>query len=152
TVAGLGKIPRFYPALALILAVGTLTAAPLTKSVNYRRISAEMRKDCPNCPILVGAGYAGAVPACLLYESKESRIVRVRDGDSVEELLGRIGRVDRVVLVPTPNEPTPDKVESELVARYPSIRKDNYYEILLDCPTCMDSESVEVRNHAGSTN
>jgi hypothetical protein len=127
--AGLVAAPRLAPVLLVLLAVGNLTPATITKSIDYRQMAERIYNECPNCPILVGKGYAGAVPACLLYESRGSRVVLLDGDDSIDDVLRNIGSSDVAILVPTPNEPSPESLERKLIRNYPSQRKGDYYEI-----------------------
>jgi hypothetical protein len=126
---GVVAAPRLAPALLVLLVVGNLTPVTITKSIDYRQMTDRIHEECPNCPILVGKGYAGAVPACLLYESRGSRVVLLHGGDSINDVLEKVGSSDVAILVPTPNEPSPETLEQDLVRNYPSVRKGDYYEI-----------------------
>jgi hypothetical protein len=120
---------RLRSVFAVLFVAGSLTPVSMTKATDYRAMTDQIHEDCPNCPILVGKGYAGAVPACLLYESRGSRVVLIDESDSVDDAWRKVGSSGVAILVPTPNEPSPERLEEELVRNYPSIRKGGYYEI-----------------------
>jgi uncharacterized membrane protein len=71
--AGVAAYPRPSALLGALVLLGTLSPTSMTKFTDYRQMVKQIHQQCPNCPILVGAGYAGAIPACVLYESKTQR-------------------------------------------------------------------------------
>ena len=67
---GASAFPRTIPLLAALLLAGAFTATPITHTTDYRKMPAEMRSKCNDCPMVIGVGYLGRFPACVLYEAK----------------------------------------------------------------------------------
>ena len=80
---GVSAFPRAIPFLALLIA-GAFSATPITHTTDYRKIPAEMRSKCSQCPVVVGVGYMGAITACVLYEAKDMRVVLLDANDTRE--------------------------------------------------------------------
>jgi hypothetical protein len=125
---GLGKLPGFSPLLATLMAIGMATANPLVNSTNYRAIAKRVRADCPGCTIVVGKGYAGAVPACVLYETNGMKVVTMNPGETPEDVLGRTSDHEPLLFVKT-NEPPTVKSEDQFVKAFPAVWKGGYFEI-----------------------
>lgn len=125
---GVSAFPKSVPLLALVLVVGTLTSTPMTNSIDYRAMMGRIRAECSDCTILVGVGYAGAIPACVLYESKGMNVLLLNPEDTVGEVIQRTGERRPIFLVPT-NEPATADIEHRIVQEYPSRRRNGYFEI-----------------------
>jgi hypothetical protein len=125
---GINVFPRAIPVFALLLVSGTLAAAPMAPTIDYRKMAQEMRSECKDCPIVAGIGYSGAIPACVLYEAKGMKVLLLHPGDTVDRVVGRTGKWETVFLVPA-NEPATTQIEHELVEEFPSTQKDGYFEI-----------------------
>ena len=125
---GVSAAPRASLALAVVLIAGTLTPVPMTKTTDYRGILGRVRADCSNCSILVGVGYAGAIPACVLYEAKGMNVVLLKADDTVPKALERMGDPGTFILIPG-NEPATRDLEQQIVQTYPSAWKDGYYDV-----------------------
>jgi hypothetical protein len=91
---------------------------------------AEMRSKCSECPIVVGVGYMGAIPACVLYEAKGMRVLLLGSNDTVGQVLRRIGDHENIFMIPA-NEPATAHIEQRLVEAYPSRSENGYFEIHL---------------------
>jgi Dolichyl-phosphate-mannose-protein mannosyltransferase len=125
---GVNGSPRSSVLLALLLFAGTVTPASITKSADYRFMLQQIRSDCPKCPVLVGFGYAGAIPACVLYESDGMNIFLLNPGDTLDETVRRLGNPETLILIPS-NEPATTGIERQFVESYPSIEKHGFFEI-----------------------
>jgi len=125
---GLGRFPGLSPVLAMLITIGMATANPLINSTNYRAIAKKVRADCPGCTIVVGKGYAGAVPACVLYETKGMKVLTMNSGETPEDVLARTGDREPLLLVKT-NEPPTVRSEDQFVKSYPAVWKGGYFEI-----------------------
>jgi hypothetical protein len=137
---GVSALPRATPLLALVVITGALTPVSMTKSINYRAMMSQVRSQCPDCPILVGVGYAGAVPACVLYENKGMNVYLLKHNDQMESAIQRMGAPPTFILVPT-NEPATTDLEHQFVHTYPSTWKDGYFQI--DLPDSQQQETAE---------
>jgi hypothetical protein len=80
-------LPRAMPFFAVLHLAGAFTATPITHATDYRKMLAEMRSKRSECPIVVGVGYMGAIPACVLYEAKGMRVLLLGSNDTVEQRL-----------------------------------------------------------------
>lgn len=125
---GLQAFPRVTPLLALLIVAGMATANPIINSTNYRAIAGRINAQCNDCTVVVGNGYAGAVPACMLYETKRRNVLVLSAGETPIEVLARAGTDEPLLFVKT-NEPPTVAAEDRFVASYPAIWKDGYFEI-----------------------
>ena len=125
---GVNVFPKASPLLALAVIAGAATAQPMTHTVDYRTMAVQMRSECRACPILVGVGYVGAIPACVLYEAKGMKVELLEPNDTVQSAVERIGDPQEFFLVPS-NEPATKQIEQRLVHAYPAERKHGYFEI-----------------------
>ncbi|MGB7434820.1 MAG: glycosyltransferase family 39 protein [Candidatus Acidiferrum sp.] len=125
---GVNEFPRGAPLLALVLITGTVTSTPMTKSTNYRSMALRMHSECPECPILVGEGYVGAIPACVLYEARNMKVSLLQPEDTVGSAMARMGEPKIFFLVPS-NEPATAGIEHQVVQAYPASRKNGYFEV-----------------------
>lgn len=114
------------PVLALAVIAGTATQVSMTKSPDYRDMVEQIRSECPQCPILVAAGYVGAVPACVSYEGKGMQIVPVYGNETADDVAKRADSAERAIFVPS-NEPPVANTEHGLLQTYPSTWKDGYF-------------------------
>jgi hypothetical protein len=138
---GVTALSRATLVLALVVIAGALTPISMTKSIDYRVMMTQVRTQCPNCPILVGVGYAGAVPACVLYENKGMNVYLLKQNDEMESAIQRMGTPRTFILVPT-NEPATTDLEHQFVQTYPSTSKNGYFQI--DVPDSQQQEIVSV--------
>ena len=127
---GASAFPRAIPPLAVLLLAGAFTATPITHTTDYRKMLAEMRSKCSECPIVVGVGYMGAIPACVLYEAKGMRVLLLGSNDTVGQVVRRIGDQQNIFMIPA-NEPATAQIERRLVEACPSRRENGYFEIHL---------------------
>lgn len=125
---GVNVFPRAIPLFALLVLTGSLTNMPMAATTDYRRMAQEMRSECKDCPIVAGAGYSGAIPACVLYEAQGMRVLLLYPGDTVDDVVERTSKSATVFLVPA-NEPATTQIEHELVEEFPSTQRDGYFEI-----------------------
>jgi hypothetical protein len=125
---GVNVLPKASPLLAAVLVVGTVTARPMTYSVDYRTMAQQMRSECRQCPILVGVGYVGAIPACVLYEAKGMKVNLLKPNDTVQSAVQRMGDPPEFFLVPS-NEPATTQIEQTLVHTYSAEARHGYFEI-----------------------
>ncbi len=136
---GVTVLPRATLLLASVVVAGALTPVSMTKSIDYRAMMSQVRSLCPDCPILVGVGYAGAVPACVLYENKGMNVYLLEHNDQMESAIQQFGAPRKFVLVPT-NEPATAELEHQFVQTYPSTWKDGYFQI--DIPDSQQQETA----------
>jgi Dolichyl-phosphate-mannose-protein mannosyltransferase len=125
---GANAIPFTRPLLAIILIAGTVTAAPMMPTINYRTMLEHIRSECDHCAVVAGFGYGGSIPACVLYEAKGIDVFLLKSKDSPEELVQRIGKGRTIYLIPA-NEPYTIEVEMEFVAAFPSVPGNGYFKI-----------------------
>jgi 4-amino-4-deoxy-L-arabinose transferase-like glycosyltransferase len=125
---GVEAEPRGSLALGLAFLVGTATHASMTKSVDYRRMAAEMRSECGNCPVLVGVGYVGAIPACVLYEAKGMKVWLLNQDDTVDSAWRRMDEPQKFFLVPS-NEPATTAIEHEMERALAARQGNGYVEL-----------------------
>jgi Dolichyl-phosphate-mannose-protein mannosyltransferase len=125
---GFNASPRVSPALALLIGVGVIAAKPIVTTKDYRQMVSAFRADCPECSIVVGKGYAGAAPACVLYEAKGMPVVLVNTDDSPDEILQRAGKQRPIFVVQTTEPPTAESID-RFVQSYPSESKNGYFEV-----------------------
>jgi hypothetical protein len=137
---GVRAFPRVSPLLAMIVVVGLFTASPIVRTVDYRHMVSKMRAECNHCAIIAGAGFAGAVPACVLYEARGMPVFLLRPGDSVGEVVQRVGGRGMIFFVPT-NEPPTAAVEREFLREYLSTRRNGYFEVSLGRTPAMERAS-----------
>jgi dolichyl-phosphate-mannose-protein mannosyltransferase len=142
---GVTALPRATPLLALVVIAGALTPVSMTKSVDYRAMMSRVRAQCPDCPILVGVGYAGAVPACVLYENKGMNVYLLNQNDQMESAIQRMGIPRTFILIPT-NEPATVDLEHQFVETYPSTWENGYFQI--DVPDKQETVSVTAHETA----
>lgn len=127
---GVKVFPRVTSLLALVVGLGLIAQQPIVTSVDYRQLVGRMKAECSHCPIVVGAGFAGAVPACVLYESRGMPVFLLRPEDSVAEVARRTGGHGTIFFVPT-NEPPTAGVEQEFLREYLPDRRNGYFELSL---------------------
>ena len=127
---GASAFPRASPLLAALLLAGAFTATPITHTTDYRKMLAEMRSKCRECPIVVGVGYMGAIPACVLYEAKGMQVLLLGSNDTVGQVVRRIGDQQNIFMIPA-NEPATAHIEQRLVEACPSRSQNGYFEIHL---------------------
>jgi hypothetical protein len=133
---GVNTLPAASPALALAIIAGTLTQVSMTKAPNYREMVQSIRAKCPHCPILVAAGYVGAIPACVVYEGQGLPVVPVYANETASAIAERAGNAERAIFIPS-NEPPIADIEHALLQAYPSTWKDGYYVMdLSKCNVC----------------
>jgi hypothetical protein len=125
---GVNGLPRASSVLALVIVAGTTTQVSMTKSPDYRNMVQQIRAECPQCPVLVAAGYVGAVPACVSYEGKGMQVVPVYGNETADAIAERAGHAERAIFVPS-NEPPVADTEHVLLQTYPSTWKDGYFVI-----------------------
>lgn len=125
---GVNAFPKASAVLALALVAGTVTARPMTHSIDYRTMTQQMRSECSECPILVGVGYVGAIPACVLYEARGMKVDLLKPDDTVESAVQRMGDPPEFFLVPS-NEPATTELEQTLVRAYSAEPKHGYFQI-----------------------
>jgi hypothetical protein len=130
-----------------VVIAGALTPVSMTKSIDYRAMMNNVRTHCPDCPILVGVGYAGAVPACVLYENKGMNVYLLEQNDQMESAIQRMGTPRTFILVPT-NEPATTDLEHEFVQTYPSTWKNGYFQI--NIPDNQQQETARLRPSGAS--
>ena len=128
TGLGVHTAPRGNLLLAVSIGVGLLAAKPIVKTEDYRQMVREFRAECPNCSIVVGKGYAGAAPACVLYEARGMPVALVNAGDSVDGILQRAGKQRPIFVIDTTEPPTAQVVDRFLQAN-PSGQKKGYFEV-----------------------
>jgi hypothetical protein len=126
--AGVAAYPRPSALLGALVLLGTLSPTSMTKFTDYRQMVKQIHQQCPNCPILVGAGYAGSIPACVLYESKTQPVYLLDPEDSIDDLLQSMGDPQTLILVPA-NEPAISRIESQIVQVYPATRENGYFQV-----------------------
>jgi len=117
---GATALPLVSPLLATILILGivTSTAIPMWCPPDYRAMVAGMRSECEHCTVLVGFGYAGSIPACVLYELKGgAKMYVLKVQDLPEEVVQKISP-GRVYFIPA-NEPRTVEVEQKLLRSFP---------------------------------
>lgn len=137
---GVRSFPRVSPLLAMIVVVGLSTASPIVRTVDYRHMVSRMRAECSRCAIIAGTGFAGAVPACVLYEARGMPVFLLRPGDSVGEVTQRAGGRGMIFFVPT-NEPPTAAVEREFLREYLSTRRNGYFDVSLGRAPAMERAS-----------
>lgn len=125
---GVNVFPRVSPVLALVGVVGLFAEQPIVTSVDYRQIVGRMRAECSHCPIVVGAGFAGAVPACVLYESRGMPVFLLRSDASLWEVARWTEGRGTIFFVPT-NEPPTAHIEQEFLRKYLPTRRNGYFEL-----------------------
>src|SRR5262249_51184094 len=125
-----------------------LTASPIVTSTNYRAIAARIRARCSDCTVIVGNGYAGAVPACVLYETKQMKMVVMNAGDTGDDVLARSGSAEPLLFVKT-NEPPTVAAEDQFVLSHFAIWKDGYFEIYPDGVMKTESETASDETMVG---
>ena len=128
---GVNAFPRTGCVLALAVVIGLIAQRPIVRTVDYRKIVARMNAECKECPVLVGTGYAGAVPACVLYEARGMQVFLLKPEDSVREVAQKVGGRGTIFFIPS-NEPPTAKVEDEFLEDYSSARKNGYFKVSLD--------------------
>ena len=79
---------------------------------------------------MVGVGYMGAIPACVLYEAKGMQVLLLGSNDTVGQVVRRIGDQQNIFMIPA-NEPATAHIEQRLVEAYPSRSENGYFEIHL---------------------
>jgi Dolichyl-phosphate-mannose-protein mannosyltransferase len=142
---GVNAFPRTGYALALAVVIGLIAQRPLVRTVDYRRIVARMNAECQHCPILVGTGYAGAVPACVLYEAQGMQVFLLKPEDSVREVAQKVGGRGTIFFIPS-NEPPTAKIEDEFLEDYSSARKNGYFKVSLDRTPKIERAASQKRN------
>ena len=125
---GVNAFPKASPVLAVVLVAGMVTARPMTHSIDYRTMAQQMRSECRACPILVGVGYVGAIPACVLYEAQGMKVDLLEPNDTIQSAVQRMGDPPEFFLVPS-NEPATTQIEQTLVRAYSAEPKHGYFEI-----------------------
>ena len=125
---GVNAYPRWSPALGLVVAVGMITGSSLVKSTDYRQLASRIRTECRDCVVVVGNGYAGAVPACILYESGGMNVITANPNDTPQAIAGRAGEQQPVVFIKT-DEPPTARVEDDFVKAYPAVWRGGYFEV-----------------------
>lgn len=130
---GVEVFPRLRWLLACCIAIGVIASRPIVSTVDYRQMVARMQVKCSHCPIVVGTGFVGAVPACVLYESRGMSVFLLNSDDSVRELVQKVGAGGTIFFVPT-NEPPTVKIETDFLREYWSSRKNGYFEVSLARP------------------
>ena len=135
---GLNARPNLRPLYVVVVAAGMVTAAPLVTSPDYRSLASRIRTACSDCVVVVGNGYAGAVPACILYESRGMKVVTANRGDTPQMIADRAeeqGDRQPVIFVKT-DEPPTAKAEEGFLRAYPSAWRGGYFEVFTeDGPT-----------------
>jgi hypothetical protein len=126
---GVNALPRLSPLLAVAIIVGLIGARPALKMPNYREMLRSMTLECSHCPIVVGMGYVGAVPACVLYEARGTPVFLLRRDDSVNAVMEEAGGQGTVFFVPS-NEPPTGDIEAEFVRSFSFARKNGYFEVI----------------------
>lgn len=139
---GVNTFPRWSPLLAAAVLIGIIFARPLVRTVDYRTMLTQMNAECSHCPILVGTGYAGAVPACVLYESRGMQVLLLTPNDSLDAVRERLGTHNTIFFVPS-NEPPTAQIEDEFLQQYLSSRKNGYFEVSLDRPPSLERAARE---------
>jgi hypothetical protein len=104
---GINAFPRVAPLFASIVMLGLMAARPIVSTVDYRQMVSRMRAECSHCPIVVGTGFAGTVPACVLYEARGMPVFLLRPDDAVDEVTERMGGRAAIFFVPTDEPPPP---------------------------------------------
>ena len=130
---GVELLPRLRWLLAGCIVMGVIASRPIVNSTDYREMVARMQAKCSHCPIVVGTGFVGAVPACVLYESRGMPVFLLNSDDSVREIAQKVGVRRTIFFVPT-NEPPTVKVEKDFLRQYWSSRKTGYFEVSLVQP------------------
>lgn len=128
---GINAYPRCGCAFGLALLIGLIASRPVVRTVNYREMVSRMKAECSDCPILVGTGYAGAVPASVLYEARGMPVYLLQPEDRVQQVAEHVGGRGTIFFVPS-NEPPTAKVEEEFLQDYLAERKNGYFEVSLD--------------------
>jgi Dolichyl-phosphate-mannose-protein mannosyltransferase len=130
---GVTALPRASSVLALALIAGTVTSVSMTKSPDYREMVQQIRSECSKCPILVPAGYVGAIPACVLYEGKGIPVVPVYANQTAHAIAERLENPQEAVFVPS-NEPPAAGIQRALLQTYPATWKNGYFVMDLSSP------------------
>jgi uncharacterized membrane protein len=134
---GVNALPRARYLLAPMAAVGLIAAQPIVTTINYRQMMRQMRAECSECSIVVGNGYAGAVPASVLYEAHGMHVFLLTPADSAPEVAERVAGQETVFFVPS-HEPPAAKIEDEFLESYFTQRKNGFFEISLDRPPLLE--------------
>jgi 4-amino-4-deoxy-L-arabinose transferase-like glycosyltransferase len=132
---GVNAVPYATPLLAAAVLVGTITQTPtpMFTSPDYRAMMAHIRSECDHCSILVGFGWGGSVPACVLYESHGLDVYSLKWRDTPDEVLQRIGPNRIIYLIPA-NEPRTIEIEKQFEQSFLSEPGDGYYKLDVSHP------------------
>jgi hypothetical protein len=144
---GVNAFPRARSALAFAVVIGLMAQRPIVRTVDYRKIVARMNAECKHCPILVGTGYVGAVPACVLYEAQGMQVFLLKPEDSVREVAQKVGGRGTIFFIPS-NEPPTAKIEDEFLEDYSAARKNGYFKVSLDRAPKIDRTASRRTNAA----
>jgi len=139
---GIDAFPRTSYVLALAVVIGLIAQRPIVRTVDYRQIVGRMNAECKHCPVLVGTGYAGAVPACVLYEARGMHVFVLKPEDSVREVAQKVGGRGTIFFIPS-NEPPTAKVEYEFLEDYSAARRNGYFEVSLDRPPAIERTAMK---------
>lgn len=138
---GLQTLPRVNPLFVLLIVAGMASANPIIKSTDYRAIAERMRMQCSDCTVVVGNGYAGAVPASVLYETKRMKIIAMNAGETADQVFARAGNDEFVLFVKT-NEPPTVAAEDQFVLSHRAVWKDGYFEVYPQRRSNPDPQSI----------
>jgi hypothetical protein len=125
---GAQAVPIASPILAAVIILGAATATPIMSYGDFRKMLAEIRSDCDRCAVVVGWGYGGAVPACVLYEAKGLDIHLLKSSDTLEGVDRQIGRNRVIYLIPSQDPPT-KSIEDRLIESHSATPRNGYFRI-----------------------
>jgi hypothetical protein len=127
---GVNAAPPASPLLAVAIVAGTLTAmaTPMFSIPDYRSMVGHIRSECDHCAVLVGFGWGGAIPACVLYEANGLDVYLLKSKDTPGGVVQRIGAGRTIYLIPA-NEPRTIEIEKQFLQSFPSVPGDGYFKI-----------------------
>ena len=113
------------PLLAGLLIVSMATGLiPVVTGWNIRNIVAEIRADCRDCVIVVGAGSGRGVPGSVAYEAGNIPVL-VLDS-SIDRIAGRAHAFRRMYFIPS-GEALTAPIELAFIRRFGLLPTSGYY-------------------------
>ena len=130
---GVSALPRTSLVLALLMMVSLLSRQPVIAAmaglnIDYRRMVLRMRSECPDCPIVVGAGFGRGVPGCVVYEARARRVFVLGPNDTIDGLVSRTGGPGVIYFIPS-HEAETAQVENALTASFLTEPQGEYFRI-----------------------
>jgi len=127
--------PMALPVLGAVLLTGTITAAPMMPTTDYRAVAREIRSECNNCVVLVGNGSGGIIASTVFYDGQDLPVRVLAPTDTPRSIAQSVGVGHPIFFIPS-NEPDSESAvaEKQFLNAFSSEPHDQFFKVDLSPP------------------